>query len=369
MSKKVLFYCFVCVSCVILFSACQTRKESEKNTSPSETSTLGFADTSMVSTSTPLLSTWHTLEPTNQSTPDVMRFSLPTPGGQPVTAWRAPLYPIPWAVSPFDHFYFTRPISVDQMDWPNPDYRYGGIFFKPSAVHTGIDIPADKGTPVLAAGPGEVIWAGWGLYTGDPTNTADPYGLAVVILHDFGYQDQPLYTVYAHLERVDVNLGEWLKTGDSLGIVGQTGFTTGSHLHFEVRIGENSYYNTSNPELWLVPPQGLGVIVMRITDSYNNPLPDLEVSLVHDDTGTEWILRTYPALGASSDLYYQENLVLSDLPAGSYTISFIYFKKQEIKFQIRAGQISYLSYRGLLYGFGSTPPPTSRTDFYLTPIP
>lgn len=225
------------------------------------------------------------------------------------------------------------------------------------------------GTPVLAAGPGEVVWAGWGLYTGDPTNTNDPYGLAVVILHDFGFRDQPLFTVYAHLERIDVYPGEWLETGDNLGIVGQTGFTTGSHLHFEVRIGENSYYNTSNPELWIVPSQGTGVFVMRLSDSYNNPLPDLEVSLKSDETGTEWTLRTYPSLGVTSDQYYQENLVLSDLPAGSYSLSFIYFIKQEINFQIRAGQISYLAYRGLLYGFGSTPPPTSRTDFYLTPIP
>jgi murein DD-endopeptidase MepM/ murein hydrolase activator NlpD len=359
----------ILISCLLLFSACQVRKETGGNTPPSETSTSGFLATDIESTFTPMLSNGQTLEPTVQSTPDFMRFSLPTPGVQPVTAWRAPLYPIPWAVSPFDHFYFARPISVDQKNWPNPDYRYGGIFFKPSAVHTGIDIPADLSTPVLAAGPGEVIWAGWGLYTGEPTNTTDPYGLAVVILHNFGFQDQPLYTVYAHLERVDVNPGEWLETGDTIGIVGQTGYTTGSHLHFEVRIGENSYYDTSNPELWLVPPQGLGVFVMRITDSYNNPLSDLEVSLISDETGTEWILRTYPSLGVSSDLYYQENLVLSDLPAGSYTISFNYFKKQEIIFQIKAGQISYLAYRGLLYGFSSTPPPTSRTDFYLTPVP
>ena len=368
MRHKGLFLFLVCI-CLLGLSACQAGQETEIDPLPSATPTFVLFPIEVIPSATPLLSNGHTPDPTEQSTPGVMRFSLPTPGVQPVTAWRPPLYPVPWAVSPFEHFYFTRPISVDQKNWPNPDYRYGGVFFKPGAVHTGIDIPADMGTPVLAAGPGEVIWSGWGLYTGDTANKDDPYGLAVVILHDFGYQDQMLYTVYAHLEQVDVAPGEWLRTGDPLGTVGQTGYTTGPHLHFEVRLGENSYYNTSNPELWLVPPQGLGVLAMRITDSYNNALSNLEITLISEKTEIEWDLQTYPALGVFGDPYYQENLVLSDLPAGTYTISFVYFEKQEIKVQILPGQITYLAFRGLLYGFGTTPPPTDRTAFYLTPIP
>jgi len=355
--------------CILFLFACKAQKVDETGTSPTTKSTDVLLPGKIQPSSTPLLSNGQSPEPTSQSTPDAMRFSLPTPGNQPITAWRPPLYPVPWAISPYDHFYFVRPIAMDQKNWPNPDYRYGGVFFKPSAVHTGIDIPAEVGTPVLAAGPGVVIWAGWGLYTGDPANKNDPYGLAVVLQHDFGYQDQLLFTVYAHLNQVEVTPGESIKTGDLLGDVGQTGFTTGPHLHFEVRIGDNSYYNTNNPELWLVPPQGLGVLAMRITDSYNNPLSDLEITLVAKDSDTEWTLRTYPALGVSGDPYYQENLVISDLPKGKYTISFQYFKKQEITIQILPGQITYLAFRGLLYGFGTTPPPTEKTDFFLTPLP
>lgn len=369
MSLKTLLILLTCCSCIILFSSCLKVNETNGEILATDKVIIDFVPTGNKPTSTPLFSQVLSPEPTIQSTLDFFQFSLPTPGTSPITAWCAPLYPVPWAVSPFDHFFFTRPIAIDQKNWPNPDYRYGGIFFKPSAVHTGIDIPADLGTPVLAAGPGEVVWAGWGLYSGDPSNNTDPYGLAVVIQHEFGFNDQLLYTVYAHLDRIDVNAGEWLDSGALIGIVGQTGFTTGSHLHFEVRIGENSYYNTSNPELWLAPPQGFGILVMRISDSYNNPLPDLEVSLVSDKDGNEWILNTYPALGVSSDQYYQENLVLSDLPAGLYTISFIYYQKHEIKLQIYPGQISYRAFRGLTYGFGSTPPPTSKTDYYLTQIP
>ena len=320
-------------------------------------------------TQTPLLSDGHIPTKPPRKTPDPIQFYLPTPGTQPVIYWRPPLYPVPWALSPFDHFYFTLPVTADQINWPTPDYRYGGIFFKPEAVHTGVDIPALQGTPVLASGQGEVVWAGWGLYTKDPTNKSDPYGLAVVLQHDFGYHDQSLFTVYAHLDRVDVVTGEWVKTGESLGLVGETGFTTGPHLHFEVRLGENSYFNTTNPELWLVPPQGWGVLAARITDSYNNVLPDWEVTLVSDESEQEWVLRSYPSVGVSGDQYYQENLVMSDLPGGTYTFSFFFHqKKQELKIQILPGQVTYFYFRGL-YGFRSLPPIALENGFYPDLIP
>jgi hypothetical protein len=61
--------------------------------------------------------------------PMPFQFSFPTPGAEPVSGWRPPLYPIPWAMSAYDHFYFARPIAADQVNWPLADYRYGGIFF------------------------------------------------------------------------------------------------------------------------------------------------------------------------------------------------------------------------------------------------
>ena len=166
---------------------------------------------------------------------DPLRFVFPTPGPAPVSAWRPPLYPTPWAPSAYDHFYFARPIGADEVNWPVADYRYGGEFFE-DVIHTGVDIPATKGTTVLAAGAGEVIWAGYGVYRGGYDIT-DPYGLAVVIRHDFGYQGQPLYTIYGHLDQVDVAEGQFVTTGQPIGLVGETGRVTGPHLHFEVARG------------------------------------------------------------------------------------------------------------------------------------
>ncbi len=119
------------------------------------------------------------IEATPRPTIQPFRFFLPTPGAEPVSGWRPPLYPVPWAVSAYDHFYFARPIAAEHVNWPLAEYRYGGVFFA-DVVHTGVDIDAEMGTPILAAGPGTVTSAGWGLYTPVPGNERDPYGPAVV---------------------------------------------------------------------------------------------------------------------------------------------------------------------------------------------
>lgn len=297
------------------------------------------------------------------STPPPLRFDLPTPRAEAVTGWRPPLYPIPWAVSPYDHFYFARPISADNVNWPLAEYRYGGIFFA-NVVHTGVDIPDESGTPILAAGPGTVVWAGWGLFTEAPLNKDDPYGQAVAIRHDFGYRGQALYTVYAHLEAINATLGQWVDTGEVIGYMGSTGQTTGPHLHFEVRLGENSFHNTYNPELWLSPPQGWGVLVGRLTDDKGNPLHWYHVEVRPEPEGKPLrTVRTYGGGATNADPYYNENLVLSDLPAGIYKLSLKYDKKeQQFWVEIYPGQVTYFTFHGA-DGFAVGPPPMPRLDF------
>ncbi len=302
-------------------------------------------------------------------TSDPMRFVLPTPGAEPVSSWRPPLYPIPWAPSIFDHFYFPRPIAADTINWPLPDYRYGGVLLKSSSTHTGIDIPAALGTPVLAVGPGDVIWAGWGLFTGDLQNEEDPYGLAVVIRHDFGYDGQRLYTVYAHMQQVAVVPGQWLDTGEILGQVGATGHASGSHLHFEVRLGSGDNFSTRNPELWLAPPQGLGVLVARITDFYKKPLDSVPISVESISSGQTWEVHTYRSEEVNSDDYYRENMVLSDLPAGKYLVSVPYKDTvQELEIEVYPGQVTYFSFRGFLL-FNLDLPSVPEPDSLQTPSP
>lgn len=292
------------------------------------------------------------------------RFFLPTPGAEPVSGWRPPLYPVPWAVSAYDHFYFARPIAADNVNWPLADYRYGGVFFAPNIVHTGVDIDANEGTPILAAGAGTVISADWGLYTEAPGNQLDPYGQAVVIRHDFGYKGQTLYTVYAHMSEIIAVVGQRVETGDVLGLVGATGATTGPHLHFEVRLGANTFYNTFNPELWMAPPQGWGVLVGRLTGEDGELLYQFKVEVRPMPSEVPLrTVKTYAEGSVNSDAFYNENLVLSDLPAGLYKIAFKY-KEKDLQFwaDIYPGQITYFTFTDE-DGFQVLPPPVPTLDF------
>jgi murein DD-endopeptidase MepM/ murein hydrolase activator NlpD len=94
--------------------------------------------------------------------------------------------------------------------------------FKTKIVHTGIDIKSPQGTPVGAAGPGEVLFAGW----------LRGYGQVIIIDHG-----NNLSSVYAHLSSMSVREGAAVKKGQTIGAVGSTGVATGAHLHFEVRVG------------------------------------------------------------------------------------------------------------------------------------
>ena len=87
--------------------------------------------------------------------------------------------------------------------------------------HDGIDIGARKGTPVVAAAEGKVMFSGWG-----PTG----YGLMLIIKHK-----NNLTTVYAHNAHLHVHKNQTVKQGQKVATVGSTGRSSGSHLHFEVR--------------------------------------------------------------------------------------------------------------------------------------
>lgn len=100
-------------------------------------------------------------------------------------------------------------------------------------AHPAIDIGASTGTPVAAADEGTVISAGW-----SPVG----YGNMIMIRHSDGFA-----TLYAHLSRIDVSYGDYVARGQRIGAVGNTGRSTGPHLHFEVQTSGRSY----NPLIYL----------------------------------------------------------------------------------------------------------------------
>jgi len=290
-----------------------------------------------------------------------VQFDGAPPSADLVSNWRPPLYPVPLALTPFDHFYFSKPFSANENPWPVEDYRYGGFFFE-DIVHSGMDIKIPVGTPVIAAGPGKVVWAGYGLFSGrfDPE---DPFGIAVMIRHDFGYKGKRIYTVYAHLDRVDVEQDQYVETGDYLGLSGETGKSSGPHLHFEVRLDVNGFFATRNPELWLVPPQGYGVLAGRVMNTGGRRVEGQLVIVRPLGSDEFFRANSYHFGHINLDDYYQENLVVSDLPAGRYEIAINYLSRiYRREIEIYPGLVTYFSFRGRS-GFTSEAPMLPGGDF------
>jgi len=103
---------------------------------------------------------------------------------------------------------------TSNFGWRRSPFRGGRSF------HTGLDIANAHGSPIRAADAGEVIFSGWW----------DGYGKAIVISHGRG-----LSTVYGHMSRLYKQEGDVVAQGQIIGLVGSTGYSTGPHLHFEVR--------------------------------------------------------------------------------------------------------------------------------------
>jgi murein DD-endopeptidase MepM/ murein hydrolase activator NlpD len=113
--------------------------------------------------------------------------------------------------------------------WPVNGYLTGGYgnrsdpFSDGREFHSGIDISAPYGKKVAAPADGVVIFAG----------PREDYGNMIVIDHKFGTT-----TRFGHLSKIGVRVGQKVARGDTIGFVGTTGRTTGSHLHYEVRLYE-----------------------------------------------------------------------------------------------------------------------------------
>ena len=274
---------------------------------------------SIAPTAAPTQEYLHVAVPTiNPENP--LRFTFPTAAVFPTPLnWRPPLIGVPYSPGPYDHFWFARPIASDSVNYPLGSYRYGSDYSGQMNIHAGIDIDAMENTPVLAAGPGVVVWADWGLFNFIPGYENDPYGIAVAIKHDFGYNNEPLYTLYAHLNAQNsLFVGQHVQTGDVLGWLGNTGNSTGPHLHFEVRVGRNNYYATRNPELWIAPYAGWGVLIGQVLDERGRPLYRATIDITTLQGKYRGTVTTYGNRVANPDDFWHEHFAISDLPAGAY---------------------------------------------------
>ena len=106
--------------------------------------------------------------------------------------------------------------------WPANNHFLSGFDYNPGANHPAIDIDGEEGDPVYASDSGVIVYAGWNSWG---------YGNTIVINHGNGWQ-----TLYAHLSSIYVGCGQSVVQGGVIGTIGNTGNSTGSHLHFEMML-------------------------------------------------------------------------------------------------------------------------------------
>jgi murein DD-endopeptidase MepM/ murein hydrolase activator NlpD len=182
---------------------------------------------------------------------------------------------------------------------------------------------------------------------------ANFYGNLIVLEHHFPGIDQPIFTLYGHLSKIDVSTGQAVQAGEVIGEVGATGAAIGSHLHFELREGQDDYDSNRNPVLWMKPLVGedgnsLGVIAGQLLDAQGNPTYTNGINLQYflDPNGPQsaaYPVETYapekhPVHG---DDTWNENFAFGDLPAGRYRISLMWGGKlYERWLEVQPGKVT-----------------------------
>jgi murein DD-endopeptidase MepM/ murein hydrolase activator NlpD len=125
-----------------------------------------------------------------------------------------------------------------------------GAKYKTGGIHKGIDYKATIGTPVVAAVPGVVVHAGKHIYK---KGWGWAFGLHVIIDNDrFTDGSAGLWAGYCHLNGVNVAVGQRVRQGQLLGVSGNTGRSTGPHLHFQI-LASRTWNPTKhkNPQKWI----------------------------------------------------------------------------------------------------------------------
>ena len=307
-------------------------------------SEVSATNTEVVSTPTSIITATETPAPTATSTITV----TPTPTTEPFPPnldcgeiicqqnWRGLL---------------VRPFSSEYILTIDPSYPYASTRNNTMDPHHGVEFPNGYGTPVLAARDGVVVFAG-----SDDLTLIGPYtafyGNVVILRHSDLYEGHELYTLYGHLSEILVAEGDRVTLGQTIGAVGSSGAADGPHLHFEVRLDENTYAASTNPMLWFAPltdsdTGATGTLAGLIVDRYGTPLDRFTLSLEQlDNSGgvieTYYPVTYYPA-GVNGFPGLDENFVMPDLPAGDYRLAFIYGSYYEIFITLQPGSLGFIN--------------------------
>jgi len=224
--------------------------------------------------------------------------------------------------------WLRRPIDRRDNWYIDQTYRYGstmGGFFQ---QHQGVEFNNPDGTPVVAAAAGKVVYAG----------RAEQGALTVAIRHDTTVKAKGkvlrLYSIYYHNSALLVKVGARVRAGQVISKVGNTGRATNDHLHFELAISPTDSIGaivdslqrfppyTTNPELWLQPIPGTGIVAGQVFDASGAPVMQARIYGILKPVPTETpfsYAETYGEHGHPHPLY-GEHFAVADVPEGDYVV-------------------------------------------------
>jgi len=219
-------------------------------------------------------------------------------------------------------FRLTRPVPDNIQT--NGSYLFGEPNFQnPSLAHRGIDISIAYDT-IRSASDGMVYFVGYN--PSDPVGGYEPGGAGNYIIIRSKWNNKDIYLNYFHLTKPLKNNGDSVFIKMPIAISGNTGNSTGPHLHFEIRQGTQSpsvSRTRRNPELWIAI-NGMGAIYGKVPNAANNTRVDITPDPKPRPPYTTFgYALTYnfgdPAI--QSDDIYNENYVIGDVKPGTYAIT------------------------------------------------
>ena len=250
-------------------------------------------------------------------------------------------------------FLLQRPIDPSGRLTIDPSFRFGDYRHGTQVTHHGVDFLNSTGTSVVAAADGVVVVAG------DDLNIPygprkDYYGNLVILEHNLPGMGELLYTLYSQLSEVLVEEGQSVAAGEEIALVGMTGAVPGSTLHFEVRLGENSYQSARNPELWLKllgdeKDQPFGALAGSVT-SDNGEFEPVENIVIEQLAGPglpaidQFYLTTYEKKALRGQGPWKESFAMSDLPPGEYQITFMLNGIQQMVVEVEPGMLTLVNF-------------------------
>jgi hypothetical protein len=224
--------------------------------------------------------------------------------------------------------WFRRPIALTDNSFIDQTYRYGSTMGGNFQQHQGVEFNNPDGTPVLAIGAGTVVYAG----------PAEQGALTVTIRHDTSVTARGrryrVYSTYYHNSVLRAKVGQRVARGAVIARVGNTGRATNDHLHLEISASPVDSLRaivdslqrfppyTSNPELWIEPLPGTGIVAGQVFDVTGAPVPQARVYgiIKRDPAETPFSFAETYGDKAHPHPLYGEHFAVSDVPPGTYVI-------------------------------------------------